>query len=139
MKTGKQHHLRHTRIYNIWTGIKSRCLNKNHKDYQLYGKRGIKVCDDWKNDIRAFYSWSIENGYKEDLTIDRIDPNGNYEPSNCRWVTMKEQQRNRRNNVLLSYNGETHCVSEWAEIRGLKVQTIFALLRNGTPVENILK
>lgn len=88
-----------TRLYTIWDNMKQRCGNSNRKEFKNYGGRGITVCDEWKNSFQAFYEWSIANGYADDLTIDREDVNGNYEPSNCRWVTLQEQQKNRRNNT----------------------------------------
>lgn len=86
----------HTRLYRIWANIISRCCNSNVDCYEYYGGRGISICDEWKNNFENFYEWSINNGYNEQLTIDRINNDGNYEPSNCRWVTMKEQCKNRR-------------------------------------------
>lgn len=113
-----------TRLYCIFGAVKSRCYNKNNKRYKDYGGRGIAVCSEWKDNFQAFYDWAINNGYNDSLTIDRIDVNGNYEPSNCRWVTPKQQARNRRSNRNYTIKGETHCLSEWCEILGLNYRTV---------------
>lgn len=112
-------HIKHngkgTRLYRIWTGIKNRCNNPNADAYSNYGGRGIKICKKWSDDFKEFRKWALSVGYKDTLTIDRIDVNGNYEPSNCRWATDKEQSNNRRKNHYITYNNETHTISEWAE------------------------
>jgi hypothetical protein len=111
----QKHGMKHTRIYEIWCGIKKRCYNKKCKSYPNYGGRGISVCDEWKNSFLIFYEWSIKNGYKDFLQIDRIDTNGNYCPQNCRWSTPLEQQRNKTNNVCVEHNGEIKTISEWSK------------------------
>jgi len=91
-----KHGMYKSRIYDIWHCMKDRCYREGNSKYYLYGGRGIRVCDEWKNDFVPFYEWAMSNGYKDDLTLDRIDSDGNYEPSNCRWATVTEQNRNRR-------------------------------------------
>lgn len=114
-----------TRLYGIWTGIKTRCFDRNCDAYIRYGGRGITMCDEWANDFQAFYKWSMDNGYAENLTIDRIDNTQGYSPSNCRWATYKEQGNNTSKNRMLTAFGETHTLTEWAERSGL----LFATLR----------
>lgn len=87
-----------TRLYSIWHGMKTRCANRNAAGYRYYGGKGISVCDEWVNDYKAFYEWSMRHGYQDGLTIDRMDGDKDYSPENCRWVTMKEQQNNKCNN-----------------------------------------
>lgn len=103
-------------MYKRWISIKQRCFNPNEPNYKNYGGRGIVMCDEWKNNFMSFYNWAYENGYRKDLTIDRIDVNGNYEPSNCRWATNSEQANNKRTNHFIEYNGEIHTVTEWSKI-----------------------
>lgn len=118
------HGLSNTRLYSIWRSMKKRCYNETNDNYYLYGGRGIEICPEWKEDFQAFYDWAINNGYDEALTIDRIDSNDMYSPENCRWSDNTEQQRNKRNNRLITFNGETHCLAEWAEITGINRSTI---------------
>ena len=105
------HNKTHTRLFRVWQNIKRRCYAKTNPDYKYYGACGVKVCDEWLNSFQAFYDWAMQNGYNESApkgqcTLDRIDTNGNYEPSNCRWVSMKVQNLNRKANVILEYNGK---------------------------------
>ena len=95
--TNTKHGLKKTRLYNIWINMKQRCYNNRNPKYPIYGKRGISICSQWLKNFITFYNWAILNGYKDTLTIDRINVNGNYEPNNCRWITNQEQQRNKRN------------------------------------------
>lgn len=128
--TTGRHGKRHDRIYGIWTDMKSRCNNPNRKHYKYYGERGIKVCKEWEEDFMSFYNWSMNNGYDDNLTIDRIDVNGDYCPENCRWATKEQQANNTRLNHLLEYNGETHDITEWAKILGMKPSTLFARIND---------
>lgn len=131
------HSMYGTRLYKIHDHLIQRCCNPKDTAYVHYGERGITVCDDWK-DFMTFYDWAMANGYQDDLTIDRIDVNGNYSPENCRWVTMKEQLNNTRRNHYLTYGVETLTVSQWAERTGMKRSTIVARIAKGWSVEKVL-
>lgn len=93
------HKMTGTRLYVIWKGMKERCYRHTSPKYKDYGGRGIAICDEWKNDFQAFHDWAISHGYAENLTIDRINNDGGYEPSNCRWATIAEQNKNKRKNI----------------------------------------
>ena len=139
LKAGNvKHGMCYTPLNGVWRAMKRRCYYEKEIGYHRYGGRGITVCDEWKDDFQAFYDWSIANGYREGLSLDRIDVNGNYEPGNCRWATDKEQANNTRNNHLLTYNGETHTISEWAEIVGMKRDTLKKRIYYGWPIEKAL-
>ena len=112
------------RISKILRGMRYRCKNSNYHGYEWYGGKGVKVCDEWDKNTQAFIDWSMNNGYDESKTIDRIDYDGNYEPSNCRWVDYQTQQNNRSNNVYLIYNGEKKTFREWAETLDIDYETI---------------
>ena len=119
-----------TKLFHVWAGIKTRCNNPNSISYRFYGERGIEICDEWARSFSAFRDWALANGYREGLYIGRIESDGDYEPGNCRWVTMKENNRNRHSNTLITYNGETHCIAEWAEIKGMRYSILQRRLSN---------
>lgn len=106
-----------TRLYVIWQHMLRRCNSESYLAYRLYGGRGITVCKEW-HEFEAFRDWALRNGYDENLTIDRIDVNGNYEAKNCRWVTQQEQNLNKRNNIRIAFDGEVKTLSEWANVFG---------------------
>lgn len=135
----KTHGKRKTRLYRIWLNMKNRCGNPLDACYKHYGCRGITVCDEWKNDFQAFYDWAMANGYKEDLSIDRIDVNGNYEPNNCRWATTKEQANNKRTNRCIEAYGEKHTIKEWAEILNINYCTLYSRFKMGWDAERALQ
>lgn len=123
-----------TRLYRIWQGMKSRCCTSSDGDYSNYGARGIQVCDAWLTSFDVFKDWALANGYTDELTIDRVDVNGPYSPENCRWATVKEQNRNKRDTLFITYNGVTKSASEWAEQLGVSLWVIHSRYRrNGTP------
>lgn len=117
-------------LYTTWTNIKARCFNKNARSYQWYGQRGITMCKEWADSFAEFRDWAYQSGYspslsKQEQTIDRIDNNGNYEPSNCRWTTWDVQCRNRRRNDLWEYNGKKQCLTDWAKEYNIPQNTLF--------------
>ena len=122
-------------LYIIWQGMKNRCYNPKHENYVNYNGKGISICDEWKDDFELFYNWSISNGYKKGLSIDRINNNGNYEPSNCRWVTKREQMWNTSKNKIIEYKNETRCMAEWCDILNLNYETIQSRFHRGWNVE----
>lgn len=126
------HLMSKTREYRIWGSMVKRCTNPKTKCFPYYGGRGITICDRW----RRFENFFEDMGKcPEGYSLDRIDTNGNYEPSNCRWVSLKTQSRNRRNNHLVTFNGETHCLSEWAEKLGMPYDALKNRLRRGWSIE----
>lgn len=122
----------------IFNQMKQRCYNKKCKAYKNYGGRGIKICDEWLENFNSFYLWSIKNNFNSNLSIDRIDVNGNYEPNNCRWITNLEQQNNKRNNKYLEFNGQKHTYAEWSRILNIPSSTISDRIKRGYDTEQIL-
>lgn len=127
-----------TRLYRIWYHLAGRCENPNDDAYSNYGGRGITIYPEWRKSYTVFREWSLQNGYKDNLSIDRIDNNGNYEPGNCRWTTAKEQCNNKRNNHLLTCNGETKTMAQWAEEVGINYDTLKRRIKLGWPIDKAL-
>jgi len=123
------HKLCGTRCYNIWNRMKDRCYNVNAEKYKVYGARGIKICDEWRDDFAKFYEWAMNNGYSDELSIDRIDVNGNYEPNNCRWATSVEQARNKQNTIYYTIQGIKKPFREWCEIYNVDYKKAHSRLR----------
>ena len=133
------HGMANTRLFRIWLGIRNRCNRPTINRYCDYGGRGITVCDEWNNDFVKFYEWSMANGYRNDLWIERIDNNGNYEPDNCRWATPMEQASNKRNNRYVAINGVTKTVTEWARETGINRETVTQRIRLGHTGESLIR
>lgn len=136
-----KHGLSNSKTFHIWAAMKSRCFNDNHPDFNAYGGRGITVCDKWCNDFQAFYDYvsKLDHFDEDGYTFDRIDNNGNYEPGNVRWATVKEQSRNRRSNVVVEYQGESLSLKAAAEKSGIKYMTLFQRYHRGWRGEKLFQ
>jgi hypothetical protein len=126
-----------TNIYGVWKGIRARCFRKTEPSYKRYGGRGISVCAEWL-EFKPFYDWAISSGYEKRLTIERINNDGNYEPSNCKWATLAEQQNNKRNNIKITKNNQTKTASQWGKELGIMPCTIYSRIRYGWAKEELL-
>lgn len=126
------------RLYSVWAHMKERCLSPTSDSYHLYGGRGIRICDAWMADYAAFRIWAVANGYAEHLQIDRIDTDGNYEPDNCRWVTVKKNANNRRRCRFIEFDGRRMSLSEASELYGIPPWTVKKRLDCGWSVEKAL-
>ncbi len=123
------------KLYGVWLGIKKRCYNIAEPAYKDYGARGIIMCDEWKHDFLSFYNWAIANGWEKGLEIDRRENNGIYEPGNCRFVTRLINAKNKRSNRVITYNGETMILSDWARKLHVSFDTLRYRIRAGWPIE----
>jgi len=122
-KIQNKYYYENRRLYTIYHDMKNRCYNNNFVGYKYYGEKDISICDEWLNDSIVFFEWALTNGYSEKLTIDRINVNGNYEPTNCRWATTKVQMNNTNRNRVLTHNGESMTMAEWADKLKMKYYT----------------
>lgn len=123
------HGMSRSKLSAVWQAMKQRCLNSENQNFPYYGGRGIGICDDWIQP-EAFFKWAQENGYREGLSLERINVDGNYEPSNCKWVTMKVQNRNKRDNNVIEFRGERLCMQDWANRLGIERCTLDKRLKN---------
>lgn len=137
-RVNRSHGLYKSRLHSIWMNMKQRCYNINAPHYPNYGGKGVSICDQWRNDFKAFYDWAVSSGYEDHLTIDRKDFKGDYEPSNCRWITLQEQNLNTSRSRNVTYSGKTMTLKEWSDVTGIKYKTLAQRLDNGLPVDRAL-
>ncbi len=136
--SSRKHGMYGTRLYECWNSMHKRCRGTSGKEHNRnYHGRGIRVCSEW-SDFKIFMAWAVENGYSDKLTIDREENDKGYSPDNCRWITIKEQQSNRRTNHLLTFNGETKTCSQWAEQYNMKLSCLYERLRRGWNTEKAI-
>lgn len=132
------HNSAHKRLYMIWFDMKRRCYQSQNKRYDRYGARGIAVCEEWKDDFQSFFDWSMRNGYDETLSIDRIDMNGDYTPTNCRWVDKYIQANNRSNNHFITHNGKTQTLMQWSKEVNMNYSTLRQRVRSGWSFDDVI-
>lgn len=146
IRTGKNNYkygcVENNKLYRLWSHMKERCGSSpstlKHASSKYYAKKGIVVCAEWREDFLAFKKWAEENGYKDNLQIDRIDNDGDYAPNNCRFVTSSENNRNKSNNRIITHDGKTMCLSEWAEYLNIKTDTLYRRLESGMSLDRSL-
>jgi hypothetical protein len=126
-----------TKLYKVWTSMKQRCLNEKCSVFEGYGGRGITICDEWL-DYETFRKWAVSTGYKNGLTIERKDVNGNYEPGNCEWIPQSKQSMNTRSNRIINFNGKSQTLKEWSVETGINYDTLFGRLRKGWSIKRAL-
>lgn len=131
----RKHGMSKTALYHVWDNMMSRCYRKSCSHYHNYGGRGITVCEEWARDRNSFFEWARHSGYKENLQLDRINNDGNYEPANCRFVTSQQNGRNTRWNKVIIYKGRSKCLAEWAEELGFSYDILKRRLLQGWEIE----
>lgn len=138
VKSVTKHGMNKTKLHKTWEQMRKRCRLKTYEHYDKYGGRGIKVCEEWDKDFIPFRDWSLANGYEEGLEIGRIDVNGNYEPSNCRFVTKTENIRNRTNTIKVVWLGKEMSFAEWCEMYGIRYKWAWKKRKDGCSLVEIL-
>lgn len=133
-----KHGLKKHPLFMVWCSMRQRCSYEKYPGFHRYGVRGIRVCEEWNNDFKTFHDWAIANGWEVGLSIDRIDNDGNYEPSNCRWATMLTQARNTSKNVMVEHEGEIKCLSEWAKVLNINLCRIARGIKRGHTLAEII-
>ena len=136
-KVNITHGMTYAPLYNTWRGMKERCFNHKASNYSNYGGRGISICDVWIS-FEAFSKWALANGYRDNLTIERKDNDGDYEPDNCRWATRLEQNNNRRTNHMVTYQGKTKSIAEWSRITGINYNTLRDRIKQNWPIKQAI-
>lgn len=134
-----KHGQTHKRIYRIWCDMKTRCYNPNFPNFKYYGGKGIKIYKPWLEDFREFYKWAMSHGYEDNLTLDRKNGNKNYEPLNCRWITMKKQNLNRKNNVKVIYDGEEITLYELSQKLNISQWALYKRYKKGERGEKLIR
>lgn len=143
IENGKKgvHYQSKSRLHRTWTGMQTRCFNPKHDQYHHYGGRGITVCPEWMGTqgFLSFYNWAISNGYSDNLTIDRINNDGDYAPDNCRWANRQTQNNNTRQNRFIEINGEIHTMAEWARLKGIPYKRLSDRVYRGIRGEDLFR
>lgn len=137
VEANTKHGLCKDRIYKIWSGMKGRCLNKNNTFYKNYGGRGVTICEEWM-DFKVFYKWAKENGYQDNLSIERQNVHGKYEPSNCTWIDMDAQKRNTTVTKRITFDGKTQTMRQWASDIGVHSSTLCRRFKSGMTIKQAL-
>lgn len=134
VKNNTKHNAKHSRLYDIWCHMKERCYYPPYEHYDRYGGRGIKVCNEWEQDFSAFQTWALANGYSEHLTIDRINNDGNYEPANCRWISIQRQERNRCDTVFVLFRGQKMSLHDATDALNINYKSAWQRYRDGEKI-----
>ena len=137
IKANRTHGMTNTPLYNSWRAMQERCNNPNASNYKIYGGRGVAICSEWL-EFEPFARWAMANGFQPGLWIERIDNNGNYEPSNCKWATREEQSNNRRNNHMVTFRSKTMSIAQWSRVTGIRYSTLRSRFNDGWPPERAL-